>query len=389
MQIRKLFPIFFLSFLFGCSTEKKEINSYKKETNVIEEFLNETILDRKDFRLQGNVHSTLEYEFLSGEISNEITNIKGEKYHFISVDSVIEKLRNIELKASYSCLFNEFGQLTKDIRYIIHNKNFLENIEEYEFDNHQKLLEWNKINIDNDLAVRKTFVYDDKNRLVEFIENYFFDEYTTKIEISYKNDTVIMKDMSNMEGDSPYFLKTEYDKYGDIVENNPREDKEYDKNGNLIKMTYEGLRGFTSPFSITYDYDYKGNKIEKTEYDSINSIVCVERYFYNKKNELIQSIKVDTSATEIKRYDEYQHVHEYTLTSLKDNNRSFYSFWVNHDKYGNVIKRVNLHRDSNGIMIEEVIKTELEYDEVGNWIIKRVLENDSLTTLFEREIRYF
>ena len=385
MQIQKFILIIGLLFLFGCHSEKKETNHLKKEKSIVEEFLKEVILNREDLGLIGNVRSNLEYEFKSGKFKKEIINIKGEKYHFISADSLVEKIKNIELKESNFHLFNESGHLIKDIRYGINNKIILENVEEYIFNNNEKLIEWNKTDFDNDLIAQKTFIYDHKSRMVEFMENHFFDKLTTKVEISYKNDTVFLKDVTTLRGDTTIIWRTKYDKYGDIIE-----DKEYGENGNLIKSTYEGINDLFPPSSITYDYDYKGNRINETEYDSINNMVSTERFYYNDENELIQSIKIDTSGTAIKQYNENKYVYDYTWTPFSEAaDYSFHNFWVNYDKYGNVIKRIDLQKDDNGKMVEDITKTALEYDEFGNWTSKSVFENDSLTTLFEREIKYF
>ena len=391
MQIQKLVS-FLILLLFGCYTKKNETHLLKEEKNVVEDFLDETILDREDFGLMGNVQSTLEYEFKSGELNDEILNIKEGKYHFISTDSTITKIRNVEIRESYSLLFNESGRVIKKIRYVNYDKIYMEIIEKYTFDNSGKLIEWSKTDFDNELTAQKTFTYDKQARLVEFMESYPFDKSIRKVNTIYKKDTITLEITNSLRGGITSPNRVKYDKYGDIIEDNPREreGKEYDENGNLIKSNHEGLNGFYSPFSIIYDYDYKGNKIKETEYDSINNIVSTERYYYNKENKLVQSIEIDTLGTEINRYDENKYVYEYTWTPFKDNkNGSFYSFWRNYDKYGNVIKRVDLHRENNGKMIEDITKTELEYDEFGNWISKSVFENDSLTTLYEREIRYF
>lgn len=391
MQIQKLILIISLLFLFGCHSEKKETNHLKKEKSIVEEFLKEIILNREDLGLMGNVRSTLEYKFQSGAFNKEIVSVKGEEYHFISTDSLIEKIRNIELKQSNFHLFNESGHLIKDIRYVIHNKPFLEEVEEYIFNNNEKLIEWNRTNIDKELTAQKTFKYDQDDRLIEFIENYIFDKSIRKINTFYKMDTIVLEEVNTLRGGTTSTWQTEYDRYGERIERNPREreGKEYDKNGNLIKLAYEGMNGYISPFSITYDYDYKNNKINETEYDSINNIVSTERFYYNNENELIQSIKIDTSGTAVKQYNKNKYLYGYTWTPFNEGDYSFHSFWVNYDKYGNVIKRVDLQKDDNGKMVEDITKTALEYDEFGNWTSKSVFENDSLTTLFEREIKYF
>ena len=202
-------------------------------------------------------------------------------------------------------------------------------------------------------------------------------------------DTIQIEEVTTKRKDTTYVWKIRYNKFGELIDESPREKKEFDENGNLTKVVHEGLKGVFSSFSIVYDYDHFNNKVRETEYDSMSNVVKTKMLYYNEKNELVQKIQIDSTGTEIKRIDESGYVYEYSYIPFNEEENRFHGFWRNFDKYGNVIKRVDINKDQNGKLVEQISRIELEYDEIGNWHAKRVYRNDSLTINFERKIKYY
>ena len=151
---------------------------------------------------------------------------------------------------------------------------------------------------------------------------------------------------------------------------------------------HKGLGSLYSSFTLTYDYDSKNNKVKETKYDSINNVVETTLFYYNDKNNLVEEVEVDSIGTEIKRFNELGNVVDYSSTPFEEE-VPYYGFWRNCDQYGNVIKWVFLNRDENGKLVEQMTSIDLEYDKLGNWISKKVFENDSLVAMSKRVISYY
>ena len=128
--------------------------------------------------------------------------------------------------------------------------------------------------------------------------------------------------------------------------------------------------------------------MKETEYDSQSHVLETKMFYYNEKDELIQEIEIDSVHTGIRRFDELGNVFEYSSIPFNEEDM-FYGFWSNFDRYGNIVKTVDFHKDDKGKLVERVAKTEFEYDKVGNWVSQRVYVNDSLSAIFKREIKYY
>ena len=370
--------------VFGCQDDA--LKEGRREINILEESVEKIILDRKEMGFIGNVRSALEYEFDSDSWNDETIKIKEGKYHSISADELIEEIQDVIIRESNSYLFDKSGKLIKDVRYVEHDNIHTERIINYKFDNKQKLIEQSRSNFEGEVYAEQKFIYDDKERLVEFRD--FHHSGVTIMDVSYFEDTIQINEVHTNNGDTTYTEIRKYNRYGDFIDNDPNTLKEFDDRGNLISLRYDPLGGDSPTYSTTYDYDARNNKVRETEYDSLGHVVETIMFYYNEKDELIQEIEIDSSNTEIKRFDKLGNVFEYTSVPFNEE-EEFYGFWSNFDRYGNIIKTVDFHKDERGKLVERVSKTEFEYDKVGNWVLQRVYVNDSLLTMFKREVKYY
>ena len=314
MKIRKYIILLTGLIFFGCQGDP--LKEGRREINILEESVEKIILDRKDMGFIGNVRSALEYEFDSDSWNDETIKIKEGKYHSISADELIEEIQDVIIRESNSYLFDKSGKLIKDVRYVEHDDIHMERIINYKFDNKQKLIEQSRSDFAGEVYAKKKFVYDDKERLVEFRD--FHHSGVKILDVSYYDDTMQIKEVITNRGDTTYTEISKYNKYGEFIDNDPNALKEFDDRGNLISLRYDRLGGDSPPYSTTYDYDARNNKVRETEYDSLGHVIETKMFYYNEKDELFQEIEIDSSNTEIKRFDKLGNVFEYTSVPFNE-----------------------------------------------------------------------
>ena len=114
-------------------------------------------------------------------------------------------------------------------------------------------------------------------------------------------------------------------------------------------------------------------------------------FYYNQMDEIIQEIKTNHNEVLLQRFAENGEQIEYNTFQLNKERQgaTIINSWEKYDKYGNPLKSISLLSESNGLLSEKISKTELKYDKIGNWILRKLYVNDSLTTLIERKIEYY
>lgn len=388
MQVQKHFFFLLLILLVSCQNNTFTTENIPPKT-VVEKSLDKIILDREDLGLIGNVKSSLEYEYDYAKRTDKIIKIKNSTSPHISADKSIDKILDVPIKESYSYLFNSSGKLIKKIRFANHDNIYMEVVENYEFDHQDKLLSWTQSRFNDKIVSQKEFTYDSAGRLIEFKEKHLSDSYDFITKVSYQNDTIQFNDLKIRKNDTTFLSSSKYDLAGKLIFEDSIPIKTFDSIGNLIIEKYVPSSKSSNSFSIYYDYNSDHQKVRHTKYDSQNQLVEIITFNYNEQGKLRQEIRVDSTLTEIKRYDERGNINEYTSIPLNNEEYNFHGNWTNYDQYGNIIKRVFYAKDENGKLVESIEKVEIKYDEIGNWISKKVYQNDSLITLFHQEIKYF
>jgi len=117
----------------------------------------------------------------------------------------------------------------------------MEVVNNYKFDNKQKLIEWSWSDFEGEVRAKKLFVYDEKERLVEFKE--FHHSVVRIVDVSYFDDTMQIKEVITNKGDTTYTEISKYNKYGEFIDNDPNTFREFDDRGNLISLRYDPLGG--------------------------------------------------------------------------------------------------------------------------------------------------
>lgn len=380
MKINLIFiTIIFLCLSAACSKSPKRPHEY------VESILNGLILERSEMGFKGKVRAVLTYEYAPEDWTKNKIRLDNSPYSLLNIDRQFQEIIDVEIIRNHAYLFDRFGRLIKDIGY----ENDFETqqyiaFENYIFNKRGKLMEWNHAEVNQEITHQKKWIYDDYQRLIEYVED-GLNDYVYKSLLSYINDTLIVQDLTIKNGDMIY----------QDIDRNPtdyfdsRERKEYDQNGKLIKTTYLAYGEEFPSYSIHYDYDYKGNKMQETYYDALQLVTQTKKYYYNNANTLIEEIKIDSIGTEIKRFTEAGYEYEYIWIPFSPQVHTFSGHRTYYDQYKNEIKRIDLERYQDGSFKENVKRIELGYDDTGNWISKKTFINDTLRTRTERQIVYY
>ncbi|CAN0408854.1 unnamed protein product, partial [Discosporangium mesarthrocarpum] len=174
-------------------------------------------------------------------------------------------------------------------------------------------------------------------------------------EIKYHLDTTFIERTDTSRGFYEPHIEI-YDENGTLVENDPRLEKIYTRRGEFQKSIDYFMNG-EKQYSETYEYDQSGNEIAKTEYDSSGGINYVERKYYSDSGKLVMINEID--------YREVSNEH------------------------GDVIHIVEMSLENNGQIKESRIDIDYEYDQYGNWIAKKIYQEDTLRKTTKRVINYY
>ncbi|KAA3622384.1 MAG: hypothetical protein DWQ02_26150 [Bacteroidetes bacterium] len=397
--------ILFISLIFlfsfsGCQKDHKRLNASKQEKDIAKEWIDDLVITREELDLSGKVQYVLEYSYTAEDYVERFIPIPETKYHKVDADNHFKKIRDIEVRNIELLSFDKLGRLVKRIDahenipiFEDERKYFSGIIRNFIFDAHGKLLEMNTQTLEERFIHKKLLAYDNKGRLIKVKEVNFND--TTNIsytDLFYKNDTVFIEYKRLENKIVQYSEESIFNQYGEKISLNPDsgENKEYDKNGNLVKVFYPGVEGFYSSWWIHYDYNHKNQKIRKTSYDTLGNLIEMKVFYYNDLGEMVQTDMIDQDRFSINLYSEgeYSYPYEKVLVSLMDSIDGFHFRWENKDKFGNTTKSVFVNRDQHGNLIEETVSWDYTYDKKGNWIFNKIFHNDTLETIIERQIKY-
>ncbi len=187
-----------------------------------------------------------------------------------------------------------------------------------------------------------------------------------------------------------------YDNKRNLIESNTYQDDGsltnkfiyiYDDKGKLIEMDNYDKEG-NLKFKTTYKYDKKGNKNEEYTYTNDGSLLSKYIFKNDDRGNRIEWCDYDYQGNlnnkATYKYDHKNNPIEYSRFSDGRNLslKSTYKF----DNNSNLIEELDYNPDGN---LDSSKKHIYELDKKGNWIRKITFENDTPTTITEREITYF
>jgi len=191
----------------------------------------------------------------------------------------------------------------------------------YHYDSNGNMKEEISYNRDRSLRSKKVYKYNEKGEMIEEIHS---DEESVYVKFFLKYD-----DSGNLIELTAYSID---EPFGDLP--NIREMSKYDRDGNRIELKAYNREEVS--FRNTYNYDYKGNMIEFTQYEDDGYVNVKKKY--------------------------------------------------NYDHNGNMIEENSYVGDN----LSHMIKYNYEYDKEGNWTSKSKSVNEGAPSqLIEREIEYY
>jgi uncharacterized Zn ribbon protein len=155
---KQFFIVLLVVILTGCQTGPSDFYIVKEEKNIVEERLNRIIIEREELGFMGQVRSSLEFEFDSMDWTDQLIKLNESKYSSISADDQIKEIYDVPIRESNSYLFNKSGRLIKDIRFVEDDDVYMADVEQYIFDEKDKLLEWNSSGFGGGLNVQRLFM---------------------------------------------------------------------------------------------------------------------------------------------------------------------------------------------------------------------------------------
>lgn len=217
--------------------------------------------------------------------------------------------------------------------------------------------DWEEMNINGKIKSYETTFFD-KNRNIEYIVQYFFNE---KGNIT-KNYVFNL----NQYGEKIIALISEY-QYNEKDEK--KQQTTHDSNNNLTDKSI---------------YTYKGNKIEQIWYkkDQFYTKTITE---YNKNGNITAFFSYDEN-NQLKGRSIYNYNEKYQITEE-----------IGYDANNTIIWKSDYKRNEKGQILECFInqsdgliyKYLFIYDPHGNWTKKEIYKNNELTEIQERKIEYY
>nr|WP_315246319.1 hypothetical protein [uncultured Flavobacterium sp.] len=167
----------------------------------------------------------------------------------------------------------------------------------------------------------------------------------------------------------------------------------YDNQNRLEKEEYKVSKnsaGFQSSLQI---YIYDKNPILMTDLtlDTITNKYVINHYELIKKDKnnnvleiIYQDIDEKIYREEYHQYDKNDNCINSTFVERRFQEEEKSSDENEYNSYNDIIK--SLYKTKK---YQSVTKYQYEYDEYGNWIIKKVIKNDGTGSYFERQISYY
>ena len=230
------------------------------------------------------------------------------------------------------------------------------------------------------------YEYDGMGRLISYEEQGYIN---TKINYEYNESDEIQKKICNKEG----FIFKEifnYDENGNLIKHESKDvivTYKYNDRKNLIEEKKINSDDLYEISRITYQYDNQGNQIKKKDFS--------DKSWVNKRDNngnIIEENEYDGClllCTITNNYNEWGKL--CGKKSWNDDNIFRENYWIEYkyDTYQNLIEE---NKYSSGPPATDLIKKIVhfyDYDQAGNWLIKKTIIDEILAEIVVREIDYY
>jgi YD repeat-containing protein len=220
-----------------------------------------------------------------------------------------------------------------------------------------------------------------------------------------KNHNVIESSQFDSDGNLIFKSTYSYNKNGNVIEaidnDGGYSNYIYDEKGYLIGIDFHIVKETYSIQKYVFLNDNKGNLLERKGYDFYNRLSSTSTFKYDEHGNIIESkeydIKGDLKTQYIYMYNESGKKTEEYVTGKVLISGKYKGLY-----YGTYTSKITYKYDENGNVILQMIYGEndeieyireleyiYQYDKIGNWITKMMLENEDPKFILEREIEYF
>lgn len=390
-----LFFLLLLPLLFSCHKGKKNTINQKDTIDAVNIALINPVKNcLLSLNLLGKVKTVFEiHQFLAAGDPPELQKHDSIIMEFDQKANIIYKrIYNSQgiLRYKNTYKYNIYGDTIEEATFISEDSLLSKFI--YKYNQQRKMIEMSYYESQDGRGSKLIFKYDDKgNKIEEGIYN---------VDGSLREKTTFKYNIKNHVTE---FVRSAGEGVGVKML------YKYDEKGNMIEEgTYNAAGSWRE--TTTHRYDSVGNKIEDAHLNNEGNVLSKINYKFDNKRNNIEALiqRMDgTSCKFIFKYDNRGNKIEEVFTNNgKQEWRNTFKF----DGKGNKVeenaygpngtvfnqKVLSIKYDSKGNKIEEVnsdfrnnTTDQYEYDNTGNWIKKKTIYNGKITTIIEREIKYY
>jgi len=367
------FTLFFSLFLILLSCNGLEDNVSFKE--IQKQNMRRFTMDKSLFNLKGKVKVLI----IPIKLNDDQQNKSKKTSNSNLVNEIFNKYNLIDFEYFE---FDVYGNVTKmfydpfekrSMEEYIYKKGLLYEVKESTFSG--EIFKTNSFNYNKEGLLSQV-------KTLNLIEGALVE--TSKVEIFYTNNFISYRIISlDIEGkNDTLFMKL--DKKNNRIEQSPMINYKYNKDSLVTTINYIKSKDKTSFF-----YDSFGNKVREIHYDSLKQPFLTKSYYYNFKNQLIESINQDSSELEIIIFNENNQIKDHYSQYLDESNLNYHSQWENYDKLNNIIHSSVIRMSENRRLEERLLNYTYEFDKHNNWIKKKIYRNDSFIRENSRIIEYY
>jgi hypothetical protein len=234
------------------------------------------------------------------------------------------------------------------------------------FDALGNIIEEKSMNENGEISAIKKLKYNNKNKIIEEtfvcgdrsdLAKYIYDKNGNNIELTYyTNDKIAIKHVNKFDKKNNLIDHRLYEYDGALRDKTLSKFNEINLEFETEEYSFNGTSCvFTS--KKTNEYDENGNLIEEKNYDEKGNLEFIYKYVYDEKhNEIEKTFSKDNTITKNTRtldnFDNCIEDIEYSNDILKTK----FTFNFRYDKKGNWIQRINRNNDIVSVITDRQIK---------------------------------
>lgn len=379
----KLVGILLILIFTSCFSDPKIEFSQNLNQRFIKNSLSKFYLEQSDFNLKGNVRCMLEFPILADTI------LKNQPFPEIESVDTLAKLTRQGMKSEEADFFqfNENGQVLRQV-----GLSFGSYDEVYvnSYDSKGNITAIDEFDVTLRRTSYKRFKYDAKSKLSEFTSKNGYSRFVDISEISYEEEFMIIRSKNHLDSTEIEEFNYKNGEFIDLSATYLEVKKEYDSKGNIVKSQWPDYSDDTILYhTIIKEYNENDQVVRQINYNIENELDRVETFLYDEKGRLLQRVEMENGKSRIEQYNGDGHVfyssyHNYNV----DSSNYFLHDLRNTNIFGDQHCSVHLYKSEKDTLQKKSNNFQYEYDDHGNWVVKREYTNDSFSGTKGRIIWY-